>query len=96
MITEYLLRLFEAFKGFIQALLILSITGLLPCLRGLLKLMGQSSQGADSTILERFHDTASFDVTVFSKVIGNRFGEGCNKDKEELVDLPQDSASRRR
>ena len=58
----------------IQALLILSMTALLPCLRGLLKLMGQSSQGADSAILERFHETASFDTTVLSEVLQMKRG----------------------
>ncbi len=58
----------------IQALLILSITSLLPCLRGWLRVLGQSSQGTDSTVLERFHESVSFETTELSEVLQMKRG----------------------
>ena len=53
----------------IQALLILSITAVLPCLRGILRILGQTSKGKDVEILERLPQTLQFDSTVLLEML---------------------------
>ena len=53
----------------IQALLILSITAVLPCIRGLLHVIDQPSQKNDLEILEHLPDTLQFDSTVFLEIL---------------------------
>jgi hypothetical protein len=53
----------------IQALLILSITAVLPCIRGLLHLMEQPSKGKDIEILEVLPDIFQFDPTTFLEIL---------------------------
>jgi hypothetical protein len=53
----------------IQALLILSITAVLPCIRGLLHLMEQPSKGKDIKILEVLPATFQFDPTTFLEIL---------------------------
>jgi hypothetical protein len=53
----------------IQALLILSITAVLPCIRGLLHLMEQPSKGKDIEILEVLPATFQFDPTTFLEIL---------------------------
>jgi hypothetical protein len=53
----------------IQALLILSITAVLPCIRGLFHLLGQAAKGKDVEILEYLPVTFQFDPTTFVEVL---------------------------
>jgi hypothetical protein len=53
----------------IQALLILSITAVLPCLRGLLRVLGQTSKGRDVQILERLPQALQFESTVLLEML---------------------------
>jgi hypothetical protein len=53
----------------IQALLILSVTAVLPCVRGLLRVFGQTSKGKDVQILERLPHTLQFDSTVLLEIL---------------------------
>ena len=53
----------------IQALLILSITAVLPCIRGLLHIMEQPSKGKDIEILEDLPGTFQFDSTIFLEIL---------------------------
>ena len=53
----------------IQALLILSITAVLPCIRGLLYIMEQPSKGKDIEILEGLPTTFQFDSTTFLEIL---------------------------
>lgn len=53
----------------IQALLILSITAVLPCIRGLFHLLGQAAKGKDVEILEHLPATFQFDPTTFLEVL---------------------------
>jgi len=53
----------------IQALLILSITAVLPCIRGLLHIMEQPSKGKDIEILEGLPATFHFDSTTFLEIL---------------------------
>ncbi len=53
----------------IQALLILSITAVLPCIRGLLHLMEQPSKGKDIEILEVLPAIFQFDPTTFLEIL---------------------------
>ena len=53
----------------IQALLILSITAVLPCIRGFLHLMEQPSKGKDIEILEGLPATFQFDPTTFLEIL---------------------------
>lgn len=58
----------------IQALLLLSITALIPCLRGLLRMFGHSSTGTAVTILEGLPKTLQVDPTVFQEVLNLKRG----------------------
>ena len=58
----------------IQALLILSITAVLPCLRGLLRVFGQPSKGRDEQILERLPQTLQFEATVLLETLHMKRG----------------------
>jgi hypothetical protein len=58
----------------IQALLILSITAVLPCLRGLLRVVGQTSKGRDMQILERLPQALQFDPTILVEMIHMKRG----------------------
>lgn len=58
----------------IQALLILSITAVLPCLRGLFRVLGQTSKGKDVQILERLPQTLGFESTVLFEVLHMKRG----------------------
>jgi hypothetical protein len=58
----------------IQALLILSITAVLPCLRGLLRVFGQTSKGKDVEILERLPQALQFDPTILVEMIHMKRG----------------------
>jgi len=53
----------------IQALLILSITAVLPCIRGLLHIMEQPFKGKDIEILEGLPATFQFDSTIFLEIL---------------------------
>ena len=53
----------------IQALLILSIAAVLPCIRGLLHIMEQPSKGKDIEILESLPATFQFDSTTFLQIL---------------------------
>jgi len=53
----------------INALLILSITAVLPCIRGLLYIMEQPSKGKDIEILEGLPATFQFDSTTFLEIL---------------------------
>ena len=53
----------------IQALLILSITAVLPCIRGLLHCIDQPSTEKDPQILEALPTTVQFDSTVFLDIL---------------------------
>jgi hypothetical protein len=53
----------------IQALLILSIAAVLPCIRGLLHIMEQPSKGKDIDILESLPATFQFDSTTFLQIL---------------------------
>jgi len=53
----------------IQALLILSITAVLPCIRGLLHIMEQPSKAKDIEILEGLPATFQFDSTIFLEIL---------------------------
>lgn len=53
----------------IQALLILSITAVLPCLRGLLRVLGQPSRGKDAEVLQRLPQALQFESTVLSEIL---------------------------
>ena len=58
----------------IQALLILSITAILPCLRGMLRVLGQTSKGRDEHILERLPHTLGFESTVLVEMLQMKRG----------------------
>jgi hypothetical protein len=58
----------------IQALLILSITAVLPCIRGLLYIMEQPSKGKDREILESLPATIQFDSTTFLEILNIKRG----------------------
>jgi len=58
----------------IQALLILSITAVLPCIRGLLYCLGQPSQEKDLNILEKLPTTVQFDPTIFLDIFNMKRG----------------------
>lgn len=58
----------------IQALLILSITAVLPCLRGLLFCLGQSSQEKDGVLLETLPTTIQFDPNTFLDILNMKRG----------------------
>ena len=58
----------------IQALLILSITAILPCLRGMLQVLGQTSKGRDEHILERLPHTLGFESTVLVEMLRMKRG----------------------
>lgn len=58
----------------IQALLILSITGLLPCLRGLLRVSGQNSAGRDAEVLERLPQTLQIEPDVLLEILQMKRG----------------------
>ena len=58
----------------IQALLILSITSVIPCLRGILHVVGQSSQGTDKQILDRLPLGIQFDPNVMFEVLNMKRG----------------------
>ena len=53
----------------IQALLLLSITAVLPCIRGLLHIMEKPSKEKDVEILEHLPDTFQFDPTTFLEIL---------------------------
>ena len=53
----------------VQALLILSITAVLPCIRGLLFCLGQPSTEKDIPILEKLPTTVQFDPTMFLDIL---------------------------
>lgn len=58
----------------IRALLILSITAVLPCLRGLLRVLGQTSKGRDVEILERLPQALQFDSTALLEMLQMKRG----------------------
>ncbi len=58
----------------IQALLILSITAVLPCVRGLLRVLGQTSKGRDVQILERLPQALQFEPTVLLEMLHMKRG----------------------
>lgn len=58
----------------IQALLILSITAVLPCVRGLLRFIGQPSKGKDMQILECLPHALQFDATVLLEILQMKRG----------------------
>jgi hypothetical protein len=58
----------------IQALLLLSITALLPCLRGFLRLVGQNAKGRDMQILERLPQALEFETTVLLEILQMKRG----------------------
>ena len=58
----------------IQALLLLSITAVLPCIRGLLHGLGQLSNLKDIEILEGLPGTVEFDPTIFLEILSMKRG----------------------
>ena len=58
----------------IRALLILSITAVLPCIRGLLHIIEQSAKGKDVEILERLPVTLQFDPATFLEILHMKRG----------------------
>ena len=58
----------------IQALLLLSITAVLPCIRGLLHGLGQPSNRKDIEILEGLSGTVQFDPTIFLEILSIKRG----------------------
>ncbi len=58
----------------IQALLLLSITAVLPSIRGVLYLLGHSSTDKDEDILKRLPDTLQFDSTTFLEILNIKRG----------------------
>ena len=66
----------------IQALLILSITAVLPCIRGILYLLGQPSTEKDVEILEQLPDTLQFDSTTFLDILNMKRGLSSPGSKE--------------
>jgi len=58
----------------IQALLILSITAVLPCVRGLLRVLGRPSKGKDVKILECLPHALQFDATVLLEMLQMKRG----------------------
>ncbi len=58
----------------IQALLLLSITAVLPCIRGLLHRLGQPSNGKDIEILECLPGALQFDSTIFLEILSIKRG----------------------
>lgn len=58
----------------IQALLILSITAVLPCVRGLLRVLGQPSKGRDVQILECLPHALQFEPTVLLEMLQMKRG----------------------
>lgn len=64
----------EARVEAIQALLLLSITAVLPCIRGLLHSLGQPSNGKDIEILEGLPGALQFDSTIFLEILSIKRG----------------------
>lgn len=64
----------EARVEAIHALLLLSITAVLPCIRGLLHGLGQPSKGRDIEILEGLPRTVQFDPTIFLEILSIKRG----------------------
>jgi len=58
----------------IQALLILSITAILPCVRGLLRILGHPSKGKDVQILESLPHALQLECTVLLEVLQMKRG----------------------
>lgn len=58
----------------IQALLILSITTLLPCLRGFLRIAGQNAKGRDMQILERLPQILPFESGILAEMLQMKRG----------------------
>lgn len=58
----------------IQALLLLSITAVLPSIRGLLYCVGQTSREKDQQILETLPHTLGFDPTLFLEILSFKRG----------------------
>lgn len=58
----------------IQALLLLSITAVLPCIRGLLHIMEKPSKEKDVEILEHLPATLQFDPTTFLEILSIKRG----------------------
>ena len=58
----------------IRALLILSITAVLPCLRGILQVIGQPSKGKDVQILECLPHALQFEPTVLLEILQMKRG----------------------
>ena len=64
----------EARLEAIHALLLLSITAILPCIRGLLHGLGQPSNGKDLEILEGLPGTVQFDPSIFLEILSIKRG----------------------
>ncbi|MDR4461191.1 MAG: hypothetical protein MRJ67_11840 [Nitrospirales bacterium] len=58
----------------IRALLILSITAVLPCVRGILRVIGQPSKGKDGQILESLPQALQFESTVLLEILQMKRG----------------------
>ncbi len=58
----------------IRALLMLSITSVLPCVRGILRVIGQPSRGKDVQILECLPHALQFDPTVLLDILQMKRG----------------------
>jgi hypothetical protein len=58
----------------IRALLILSITAVLPCVRGILRVIGQQSKGKDVQILECLPHALQFEPTVLLEILQMKRG----------------------
>jgi predicted nucleotidyltransferase len=58
----------------VQALLLLSITAVLPCIRGLLYCVGHASTDKDQKILEALHETLKYDPTLFLEILSFKRG----------------------
>ena len=58
----------------IQALLPLSFTSLLPCLRSVLRLLGHPSNGSTGDVLDRLPEAIQFDQTVLQEVFNMKRG----------------------
>ncbi len=66
----------------VQTLLILSISAVLPCIRGLLHIMKQPSKGKDIEILEGLPSTFQFDSTTFLEILHIKRGLSSPGSKE--------------
>jgi hypothetical protein len=58
----------------IRALLILSITSVLSCVRGVFRVLGQSSKGQDVQILERLPHALQFESAIFLEILHMKRG----------------------